>query len=122
MKLLLDMNLSPEWIEVLEGDGHEALHWFDVGDPRADDGEILEWAESRGYTVFTNDLDFGRLLALTYARGPSVLQIRGSDLLPESAGEVVLAALEECGQVLEKGALLVVDRGNFRVRVLPIKD
>ena len=121
MKLILDMNLSPEWVGVLESRGYEALHWSQVGDKGAEDTEILEWARAHGYIVFTNDLDFGRLLALTYAKGPSVLQIRGSDLLPESAGEVVLAALEECGQVLEEGALLVVDREDFRVRVLPIR-
>lgn len=122
MKLILDMNLSPEWVEVLASRGHEALHWSQVGDPGAEDTEILEWARANDYIVFTNDLDFGRLLALTYARGPSVLQIRGTDLLQENVGEVVLATLEECSQVLEEGAILMVDRGAFRVRILPIRD
>jgi predicted nuclease of predicted toxin-antitoxin system len=27
MKLLLDMNLSPRWVNVLTDNGYEALHW-----------------------------------------------------------------------------------------------
>lgn len=27
MKLLVDMNLSPLWVDVLKGAGHDALHW-----------------------------------------------------------------------------------------------
>jgi len=33
MKLLLDMNLSPRWIQTLEDQGWEAVHWTSVGDP-----------------------------------------------------------------------------------------
>ena len=87
MKILIDMNLSPEWVEVFERNGLEARHWAAVGDPRAVDFEILKWARDNEHIVFTNDLDFGRLLALTSARGPSILQIRGGRLLPEDAEE-----------------------------------
>jgi len=37
MKLLIDMNLSPGWVEVFKQQGLEALHWSAVGDPRAPD-------------------------------------------------------------------------------------
>lgn len=33
MKLLLDMNLSPLWVEALEEQGYEAVHWSRVGAP-----------------------------------------------------------------------------------------
>jgi len=36
-RLLVDMNLSPGWIPLLLAAGHEALHWSEVGDPRAPD-------------------------------------------------------------------------------------
>jgi len=32
MKLLIDMNLSPEWIAVLERAGFETVHWSTIGD------------------------------------------------------------------------------------------
>jgi predicted nuclease of predicted toxin-antitoxin system len=38
MKLLIDMNLSPDWVEVFQQQGWQALHWSTVGDLRAMDG------------------------------------------------------------------------------------
>ncbi|MBI3247541.1 MAG: DUF5615 family PIN-like protein [Deltaproteobacteria bacterium] len=53
MKLVVDMNLSPVWLPVLQAAGHEALHWSTTGDPRAEDSEIMAWARQNGYVVFT---------------------------------------------------------------------
>ena len=60
MKILLDMNLTPDWCEVLRRSGYDAAHWSEVGDPRAPDTEIMEWAATNGYLVFTHDLDFAK--------------------------------------------------------------
>jgi len=67
MKILLDMNLSPEWVEIFARHGWEALHWSKAGDPGATDNTIMEWARVNGYIVFTHDLDFGTILATTRA-------------------------------------------------------
>ena len=61
MKLLIDMNLSPGWVEVFKQQGLEALHWSAVGDPRAPDPIIMEWARANEYVLFTHDLDFGTI-------------------------------------------------------------
>ncbi len=37
MKLLIDMNLSPLWVSVLEEAGWKAVHWTHVGAPNASD-------------------------------------------------------------------------------------
>jgi predicted nuclease of predicted toxin-antitoxin system len=58
MKLLVDMNLPPRWVEFLATKGIEAMHWSTVGDPRATDAVIMQWASERSYAVFTHDLDF----------------------------------------------------------------
>lgn len=121
MKIVVDMNLSPEWIPTLSDAGFEAIHWSSVGNPRAQDAEILEQARRNNWIVFTNDLDFGHTLALTQADGPSVLQVRAQDLLPESLGEIVVAALRQNREALEAGALIVVDESSLRVRILPIR-
>ena len=76
MKLLIDMNLSPEWITVLEGAGFDAVHWSAIGDFRAPDHEIMTWAKSNGYTVFTHDLDFGAILLKLKARVSSRFEPR----------------------------------------------
>ena len=76
MKLLVDVNLSPRWIDYLAAHGIEAVHWSSVGPLDASDAKIMDHARSEGLVVFTHDLDFGHLLAHTRATGPSVLQVR----------------------------------------------
>jgi predicted nuclease of predicted toxin-antitoxin system len=80
----------------------------------------MDWARANDYVVFTHDLDFGAILAVTRAEGPSVLQIRAQNVLPEHLGEVVMAALRQFAQQLEVGALITVDEGASRARILPI--
>ena len=41
IKVLVNMNLSPEWVSTLTDEGWEAVHWSAVGDPRAPDAEII---------------------------------------------------------------------------------
>jgi predicted nuclease of predicted toxin-antitoxin system len=118
--LVIDMNLSVEWVDELARHGWSAVHWSTVGDPRAADSVIMAWALANGYAVFTHDLDFGTMLALTHAAGPSVLQVRGQDVLPEGAGPMVIAALRQHDAALAAGALVVVDARKSRVRVLPL--
>jgi predicted nuclease of predicted toxin-antitoxin system len=120
VQLVVDMNLSPEWVAELAQHGWSALHWSTVGDPRAEDTAIMAWALANGHLVFTHDLDFGTTLALTHATGPSVLQVRGQNVLHEHMGPVVVAALRQHEAALEAGALVVVDEKKSRVRVLPL--
>lgn len=93
MKLLIDMNLSPEWVAVLQRHGFQSVHWSTVGNPRAPDAEILAWARATGHLVFTHDLGFGALLAATDALGPSVAQVRTQDVTPGHLESVVVTAL-----------------------------
>ncbi len=115
------MNLSPRWVGVFQRAGHEAVHWSDVGAPDAPDREIMAWALAEGFIVFTHDLDFTALLATAGAHGPSVLQVRAQDVLPEAIGPAVLRALRQFGSHLHEGALVSVDPGRARVRVLPLR-
>ncbi|MCA9221194.1 MAG: DUF5615 family PIN-like protein, partial [Planctomycetales bacterium] len=100
IKLLLDMNLSPSWIGYLESAGWPCVHWSDVGDPRATDREIMNWAAAEKYVVFTHDLDFGTILALTHDSGPSVIQVRTQDVLPDKVGSLVVASLTQHADAL----------------------
>jgi predicted nuclease of predicted toxin-antitoxin system len=120
VKILIDMNLSPDWVALFHQQGRSAVHWSTVGDPRATDRVIMDWAVANGHVVFTLDLDFGTILALTHATGPSVLQVRAEDVLPDTIGALVLAALRQHETDLASGALVVVDAGRSRVRVLPL--
>ena len=120
IKLLIDMNLSPDWVSVLKIHGWSAVHWSTVGNPRASDDSIMNWAVMNEYVVMTHDLDFGAMLALSHAQGPSVLQVRAEDILPDHLEGLVIAALKQHTGDLASGALVVVDESRSRVRVLPI--
>ena len=120
MKLLIDMNLSPEWVPVLEKAGFEAVHWSRVGKLNAADDTILSWAKSHDYVLFTHDLDFGAILAATKTKSPSVLQVRTQDITPYHIGDLVISVLIQFREHLLKGALISVDEDNSRARILPI--
>jgi predicted nuclease of predicted toxin-antitoxin system len=57
------MNISPALAPALQVGGHQAIHWSSVGDPRAQDPVVLEWARENGFVLITNDLGFGAILA-----------------------------------------------------------
>jgi predicted nuclease of predicted toxin-antitoxin system len=120
VKILLDMNLSPEWVPFLASAGFDAVHWSTVGDPRATDAELMAWARENGCLVFTHDMDFGALLAATRAKGPSVLQVRVKNTMPNAIGADVLRVLRLRRAAIDRGALVTIDKSNARVRVLPI--
>jgi len=44
VRLLVDMNLSPSWVERLARHGFEAVHWSTIGAAIAPDHEIVAWA------------------------------------------------------------------------------
>lgn len=83
MKILIDVNLPPKWTKAFAANHIQAVHWTTVGDPRATDEDLMRHAREQGYVLFTHDLDFGTLLALTRALGPSVLQVRTQNVLPK---------------------------------------
>ncbi len=120
MKLLIDMNISPDWCDVFRRHGWEAIHWSEVGDPRAADQIIMAWARDNGYVLFTHDLDFGAMLAITKARGPSVFQIRTQDVMPGHLEKLVVDILSKHQREIEAGALVVADEARLRVRLLPL--
>lgn len=121
MKILLDMNLSPAWEVFLKGHGFEVVHWSSVGDPCAPDREIMTWAATHGHVVFTHDLDFGVLLALTRAEAPSVIQVRVQDPIPGVIGHDVVRVLRLREDMIVSGALVTIDTAKDRVRVLPFE-
>ena len=122
MKLLVDMNLSPSWVERLARHGFEAVHWSTIGAATAPDLEILTWANEHRFVLITNDLDFSAILAASAGGSPSVVQIRTQDLLSDEAVSIVAKALEVHREDIKRGALLSIDEGGTRVRMLPLKD
>lgn len=121
MKVLFDMNVSPSVTARLRASGIEAIHWSEVGDPRALDPAIMEWARDAGYIVVTHDLDYGALLHATGASGPTVIQFRDQDIRPSAIVQALLAAFESCRREIDEGSLITISTGKVRVAILPLK-
>ncbi len=120
MKILIDMNLSPSWVAVFQRENWEAVHWSEVGSATAADSEILQRAAETESIVFTHDLDFGALLASSMRRTPSVVQLRSQETSPVVMGATVVLAIKQLATELERGALVTIDPGRARARVLPL--
>lgn len=121
MKVLVDMNLSPEWVAFLAAAGHEGIHWSSVGRPNEHDAVILRHAATTGHIMLTADLDFGELLAAGGTSGPSVVILRSSDTSPGGAGLAVLNVFRVHEEHLLAGALVSVDAARARIRLLPLR-
>ncbi len=120
MNIVIDMNLSPQWVEVFVEKGHRAIHWSEVGATNATDQEIMKWARSNTFIVFTHDLDFGTILANTDAYGPSVIQVRTQDTAPKAIAHAGLTALTRFEESLTTGAIVTIDEKRARARILPL--
>ena len=120
MKILIDMSLSPHWVEFLAEVGLEAVHWSAVGPTDACDAEVLQSAAQTGSVVFTNDLTFGAILAALQTKRASVIQVRRLDILPSAISEMVVDLLRRYRVQLESGALVVIDAPRHTIRLLEI--
>ncbi|MDP4022203.1 DUF5615 family PIN-like protein [Methylobacterium sp. NEAU 140] len=121
MRVIIDMNLSPEWVNYLEDAGYEAVHWSRVGRENDPDEAIMAWATAYDHVVLTGDLDFGEALARTGRARPSVIQIRSRDTRPALIGAAVIDEVRQAEIDLRSGALLTIGSNRTRLKSLPLK-
>lgn len=114
------MGLPPAWTDVFTKHGWPAVHWSSIGNPRAADRTLMAWASEHDHIVFTHDLDFGTILALTRAEGPSVIQVRTHNVLPSHLEDMVVAAIRDNESELKMGAIVTIDESRRKARMLPI--
>ncbi len=76
----------------------------------------------RDYVLLTHDLDFGATLAATNGAKPSVVQFRAGDLSADTIGQHLIDALRRMEADLKQGALLTIEPGRARMRLLPLRD
>jgi predicted nuclease of predicted toxin-antitoxin system len=120
MRFLIDMNLSPKWVGVLEQAGIEAMHWSTIGPANTGDPDIMAYAKENGFVVLTNDLDFGSILAATGGNAPSVVQLRTDDCRVGSITDLVTRSLIQAEDQLAEGALVTIETTKLRITSLPI--
>ena len=71
MRILVDMNLNPEWIGVFRATGIDAVHWSSVGARSAENAVLSQYARDRCLVLLTLNLDFNQFLFETICSGPS---------------------------------------------------
>jgi predicted nuclease of predicted toxin-antitoxin system len=122
MKLLIDMNLSPRWVNFLNDQGIASTHWSTVGAINAPDQMSMSYAREHNYVVITLDLDFSVILSATQGEKPSVVQLRADNSSPDNIDSRVIAALKQMSTELNLGALTTIDANRTRLRVLPLQQ
>jgi predicted nuclease of predicted toxin-antitoxin system len=118
MKIVVDMNLSGEWVPALRAVGIDAVHWGEVGPQNASDDAIMAWAEANEAIVLTRDLDFAAILTMERAGSPSIIQLRIGQVRPERHLSLVQRAVSLHRGHLESGAIVTLEEQRTRVRVL----
>lgn len=122
MRFLLDMGLAGSTTAHLRALGHDALHLREQGLQRLSDEEIVGKAVAEGRVILTHDLDFGRIVALSGSRVPSVVTFRLANMRPEVVNHYLGKVIPRFSTQLEAGALVSVSEGGVRLRSLPINQ
>jgi predicted nuclease of predicted toxin-antitoxin system len=120
MQAIIDCNLPPAWADLLRQHGFDAHAWWERGDIRASDAEIMATARAEQAVILTHDLDMGMISAHAHASGPSVLQFRGDDVMPDHLGSMALAIMSRYAHALAQGAIVAISADRVRVSILPI--
>lgn len=122
MRFLIDEALQDAVAYRLAEEGHDASHVRALGLAGCTDNEVMALALAEERVLVTTDTDFGTILALTGAAGPSVLLLRGvGDSTPERVA-ALLTVLPRVADELSQGAVVAVEEDRYRIRHLPIDD
>src|SRR5271165_4704887 len=122
MRVLIDSNLTPHWVEFLKSVDIDAVHWWSVGKGDAPDAELLDWAIEQDAAILTSDCDFSQMLALRKLLRPSVIYLRTAERNPIGPGERVIAACKTIAAESNNGLIVTIDDRGSRQRALPIQS
>jgi predicted nuclease of predicted toxin-antitoxin system len=121
VRFLVDECLPPQMAVLLRGAGHDCAHVYELGLGGQPDERIMDLADRENRILLSADTDFGELLANAPVLAPSVILLRRADKRADSLAAVILANLEQVGDDLAAGALIVISDTRIRTRRLPMK-
>lgn len=121
IKLLADMNISPQTVATLQEQGWDIIRVSDVLSATTSDLEILEFARQENRVVVTQDLDFSMLLALGGYNQPSFITLRLSLTDPDIVTQKLTNTIPQVEQILKEGGAVTIEDIAVRSRRLPMK-
>lgn len=120
MRFLADMGVAMRVVEWLREQGHDARHVREEGLQRLPDDQIFAKAITENRIVVTFDLDFGEIVAVSSRQTVSVVIFRLRNTRTPHVIERLGVVLQEAGQALAQGAVVVAEEARLRIRRLPI--
>jgi len=120
LRFLADMGVSQSVVTWLRTQGHDATHLRDEGLQRLENGEIFTKALRESRIILTWDLDFPEIIALSKTGTVSAVVFRLMNTRSAHVIERLARVLVESAQDLEEGAMISVEEGRHRVRLLPL--
>jgi predicted nuclease of predicted toxin-antitoxin system len=120
MRFLADMGISQRVVTWLQEQGHDATHLRDEGLQRLENGDIFTKAFRKSRVILTWDLDFTEILALSKTGTVSAVVFRLMNTRSDHVIERLERVLSESDRDLEEGAIISVEEGRHRVRLLPL--
>lgn len=119
MRFLADMGISQGVVLWLRDGGHDAVHLREEGLHLLPNGKIFDKAQREKRIILTVDLDFGEIVALSGGHPFSTVIFRLYNTRPGHVIERLRSVLKESGQVLQQGAIVVIEESRHRIRRLP---
>ena len=119
MRFLADMGVAQRIVERLRSEGYDTIHLREQGLQRLPNGEMFVKATQEGRMILTFDLDFGEIVALSGRDRVSVILFRLHNTCTPHVIDRLREVLEDSGEALEQGAVVVAQESRHRTRRLP---
>ena len=120
MRFLADMGVSQRVVTWLHKQGHDAIHLRDEGLQRLANGDIFTKAFRESRIILTWDLDFTEIVALSKTSTVSAVVFRLLNTRSDHVIARLARVLTVSAQDLQEGAIISVEEGRHRVRLLPL--
>jgi predicted nuclease of predicted toxin-antitoxin system len=120
MQFLADIGVSRHVVTWLREQGQDATHLRDEGLQTLENGAIFTKSFRESRIILTWDLDFTEIVALSKTGNVSAVVFRLMNTRSDHVIERLARVLLESAQDLEEGAIISVEEGRHRVRLLPL--
>lgn len=120
MRFLIDESISHTVAARLRDAEHDAVHIGDLGLLGTNDETVMATALDQDRVLVTADTDFGALLALSGAPGPSVILFRREGRRPADQAALLIANIDAFRAPAEARFIAVTGAARIRIRPLPI--